>query len=187
MYKNSLFSIIKPGVNQFETKLYLATSEIDGLSIKEGWYVNYNTRESRANMQPSYNSVWFAKMKNSVKHIFLNKNMKHYVDNSILSTGFYGLQCNEVSFEYVASLINNKNFEIQKDRFSHGATQQGITDEDLKNIIIKVPSNEILKKYHDETKSLFNLFAKNIEENRNLIKLRDFLLPLLMNGQATIE
>lgn len=40
-------------------------------------------------------------MKNSIKHLYLNKEMNELVNNSILSTGFCGLQCSEDTFEYV--------------------------------------------------------------------------------------
>lgn len=61
---NCLSSIIKPGVEIFNTKTYLATADVKGTSISTGTIVDYDGRESRANMQPSINSVWFAKMKN---------------------------------------------------------------------------------------------------------------------------
>lgn len=57
-------------------------------------------------MQPTVNSVWFAKMKNSIKHLYLNEEMKTLIDNCILSTGFCGIQCSKESFEYVASFID---------------------------------------------------------------------------------
>ena len=117
LYKNALTSIIKPGVNPFATKNYLATAEVNGTSISHGTVVEYATRESRANMQPSVNSVWFAKMKNSIKHLYLNSHMKQLIENSILSTGFCGLQCSETSFEYMASFIEHSYFETIKDAF----------------------------------------------------------------------
>ena len=186
MFKNDLYSLIKPGVSQFDTKTYYATSEVNGMYISDGWTISYDNRESRANMTPTLYSVWFAKMKNSIKHLFLNDEMSNFVDNSILSTGFYGLQCNELTFEYVASVIHNSNFEKLKDILSHGATQQGIGDDDLKNIKLLVPSQELLKEYHNKTAPMFSLISKNINENNALIQLRNELLPLLMNGQATV-
>lgn len=108
---NCLSSVIKPGVKIFNTKTYLATADVKGTSISTGTIVDYDGRESRANMQPSINSVWFAKMKNSIKHLYLNKEMQPIISSSILSTGFCGLQCNEISFEYIASYVSNAYFE----------------------------------------------------------------------------
>ena len=48
--KNSLSEIIKPGVDTFEQKIYLATADVNGTDIGTGNVVEYETRESRANM-----------------------------------------------------------------------------------------------------------------------------------------
>ena len=186
MLSNELFSVISSGIDRFSTKKYYATADIICSSIGEGSDIEYETRESRANMQPVINSVWFAKMKNSIKHLYLNKEMNSFVNNSILSTGFYGLKCNEISFEYIASVVSAPIFEITKDRLSHGATQQGIGDDDMANITLLIPDDTTLSKYHEATKGFFAKISNNILENKRLIAIRNFLLPLLMNGQATI-
>ena len=186
MLSNELFSVISSGIDRFSTKKYYATADIIGTSIGEGIDIEYETRESRANMQPVINSIWFAKMKNSIKHLFLNKEMSSFVDNSILSTGFYGLKCNEISFEYIASVVSAPIFEITKDRLSHGATQQGIGDDDMANITLLIPDDTTLRKYHETTKGFFAKISNNILENKRLIAIRNFLLPLLMNGQVAI-
>ena len=184
---NCLSSIIKPGVEIFNTKTYLATADVKGTSISTGTIVDYDGRESRANIQPSINSVWFAKMKNSIKHLYLNKEMQPIISSSILSTGFCGLQCNEISFEYIASYVSNSYFEIHKDMLAHGATQEAVNNDDLEGVHIIIPENTVLRAYHEATQSIYAQISKNICENRELVKLRDWLLPMLMNGQATIS
>lgn len=184
---NCLSSIIKPGVEMFNSKTYLATADVKGTSISPGTIVDYDSRESRANMQPSVNSVWFAKMKNSIKHLYLNKEMQPMISSSILSTGFCGLQCNENSFEYMASYISNVYFEIHKDMLAHGATQEAVNNDDLSGVHIIIPEDTILQAYHEATQPIYAQISKNICENQELVKLRDWLLPMLMNGQATIN
>ena len=184
---NCLSSIIKPGVEIFNTKTYLATADVKGTSISTGTIVDYDGRESRANMQPSINSVWFAKMKNSIKHLCLNKEMQPIISSSILSTGFCGLQCNEISFEYIASYVSNAYFEIHKDMLAHGATQEAVNNDDLAGVHIIIPEDTVLRAYHETTQAIYAQISKNICENQELVKLRDWLLPMLMNGQATIN
>ena len=184
---NCLFSIIKPGVEIFNTKTYLATADVKGTSISTGTIVDYDDRESRANMQPSINSVWFAKMKNSIKHLYLNKEMQPIISSCILSTGFCGLQCNEISFEYIASYVSNAYFEIHKDMRAHGATQEAVNNDDLAGIHIIIPKDTVLRAFHEATQAIYAQISKNICENQELVKLRDWLLPMLMNGQATIS
>lgn len=122
LFENPLTTVIKPGVEPFKFKNYLATAEVNGTEISTGTIVEFETRESRANMQPYINSIWFAKMKNSIKHLYLNKEMTAIINGSILSTGFCGLQCDEDSFEYISSFIEHSYFETLKDMLAHGAT-----------------------------------------------------------------
>lgn len=70
---NRLTSVIKPGVEHFDTKTYLATADVKGTCISTGTIIDYESRESRANMQPSINSVWFAKMKKASNIFILTK------------------------------------------------------------------------------------------------------------------
>ena len=185
--KNPISEIIQTGVDAFERKIYLATADVSGTDISVGNIVDYDTRESRANMQPSYNSVWFAKMKNSVKHLYLNHQMEPLISKAILSTGFCGLQCSEQSFEYIASVIGYSYFETIKDTLAHGATQEAVNNDDLDNIMIVIPTEYVIDMYHNCTKATYAQISKNIFENQELTKLRDWLLPMLMNGQATIS
>ena len=187
LVNNPLSTVIKPGIDTFDTKEYLATAEVNGTTISLGTVIEYATRESRANMQPTVNSVWFAKMKNSIKHLYLNAEMQPIIRNTILSTGFCGIQCTDISFEFIASFIENKHFETIKDILAHGATQEAVNNEDLDAIGFAVPPSEILEQYHSITQSLYAQISKNICENRRLIALRDWLLPMLMNGQVTIS
>lgn len=186
VFKNRLSSIIKPGVTQFTTKTYLATAEVNGTSISTGRTVDFETRESRANMQPTENSVWFAKMKKSIKHLYLNHAMKPLIEESVLSTGFCGLQCSEYSFEYIASFIEHSYFETLKDTLAHGATQEAVNNDDLAGIALVIPPDEVLRLYHERTKGIYTQMSKNICENQELTRLRDWLLPMLMNGQAIV-
>ena len=187
VYSNQLSSIIKPGVDKFDTKTYFATADIKGTSLSSGTLIDYENRENRANMQPNVNSVWFAKMKNSIKHLYLNEEMLPIISSSILSTGFCGLQCSDVSFEYMASYISNTYFETHKDMLAHGATQEAVNNDDLAGIHIVIPDDKTLQNYHRITQPIYSQISKNICENQELVKIRDWLLPMLMNGQATIS
>ena len=185
--KNDLSSIIKPGVEHFTSKTYYPTSEVNGTTIGNGAMIDFETRESRANMQPTEYSVWFAKMKNSVKHLFLNPELKPIIDSSILSTGFSGLQCDEKSFEYISSVISSEYFETNKDTLAHGATQEAVNNDDLANIFFVIPDNTTLEKYHVVAEKLFSQISNNIIESKELTNLRDWLLPMLMNGQVSVN
>lgn len=185
---NELTKIIKPGIDKFEgTKNYLETADVTESNYTKGEEVTFENRASRANMQPTKNSVWFAKMKDSVKHLLINEEMQPLIERSIFSTGFLGLQCSSDSFEYIATYIKSEYFEKAKNKLAHGATQQAINNSDLRGIKIVIPCDEVLTEFHKRFKSIYSLISKKTIENKELIDMKDFLLPLLMNGQVTIS
>lgn len=185
--KNQLTSIVENGVDYFESKQYLATGDVEENEILSSSMIEYETRESRANMQPIINSVWFAKMKNSIKHLCFGEYSIEMINNYILSTGFCGLKCAEHSFEYINEFINSEYFEKHKDVLAHGATQEAVNNEDLKNIKILIPNDCILREFHNISKDIYEQIYNNKLEKQKLIKTREFLLPLLMNGQINVD
>ena len=186
---NDLTEIIQPSIDKFENeKIYLPTANIqDDKIIDFSNKITYKNRESRANMQPIRSSVWFAKMKNSKKILYFADYSKKYLDSLILSTGLCGLYCKNNSLEYIWNTINREYFEIKKDSLAHGATQQAINNDDLISIPLLIPPKNLIEQYHNKVKSIYKQkYLKEIE-NINLTTLRDFLLPMLMNGQVTIK
>lgn len=182
---NPLCNTIKTGVNPFKQKVYYETKHIqETLSLNQGLKVSYNKRPNRANMQPSIYSVWFAKMKDTKKHLFLNQHMQSWIKESILSTGFCGLQCQKHTFEYIASTIKYSPFETRKNNLATGATQKAINIEALDYIFILIPNKELLDNYSKITKPLYEKISNNIIETQTLTALRDFLLPLLLKQQV---
>ena len=91
-------------------------------------------------MQPVLNSVWFAKMKSTIKvYSFSNKN-KGEIDNYVLSTGFTGVKFNEeISSEYVKFFFLTRRFNEEKDKLSTGSTQSGINNSFISKIKIPLP------------------------------------------------
>lgn len=177
--------IIKPGIDKFNgSKHYIATAEVEGDKLNYNVpLIEYATRENRANMQPIKNSVWFAKMKNSIKHIYIAKNDDNLLKNYILSTGFCGIKCDEIAFEYIINYINLPYFENKKNILSHGATMEGINNDDLKSFQIHLPSKEKLESFHVKTKNIHCKISEINNITNQLRRLKEKLLPLLINGQ----
>lgn len=188
LFQNSLTTILKPKIEKFEGKKeYLATANINDRELTRGDKITYENRESRANMQPIKNSVWFAKMKASKKHLFLGEYSDDIIERNILSTGFMGLKCEEYAFEYLASYISSDIFEITKNEISHGATMQGIGNDDLKFINLLIPEKEIVINYKKKVEDIYKKMDLIRRENFKLVELRDWLLPMLMNGQIAVK
>ena len=69
---------------------------------------------------------------------------------------------------------------------STGSIFKGIRINTLLDMIAVFPPKSVVDKFSTEIKRLLTLKEKKVEENRELTKLRDWLLPMLMNGQATV-
>lgn len=179
--------IIKPGIDRFEgSKHYIATAEVDNDKVNyNAPLIEYETRENRANMQPVKNSVWFAKMKNSIKHIYVSDVDSMFCSNYIFSTGFVGIKCEDNAFEYLIDFINTPYFEMKKDILSHGATMEGVNNEDLKSIQIPLPSKDRLIDFHNKVKELHYQITMLNEQTFKLNNLKEKLLPLLINQQLS--
>ena len=70
---------------------------------------------------------------------------------------------------------------------STGSIFKGIRINTLLETELCVPPLSVILKFEERLASIFPLKSKNYEEIQRLSNLRDWLLPMLMNGQATIE
>ena len=63
-------------------------------------------------------------------------------------------------------------------------TMGHITTKHLEQSRIVLPQSHIYEKFNEIVSDLFEKMIKCEKENRELVSLRDFLLPMLMNGQV---
>tara|TARA_B100001989_G_C24545709_1_gene470600 strand:+ start:1532 stop:2794 length:1263 start_codon:yes stop_codon:yes gene_type:complete len=71
-------------------------------------------------------------------------------------------------------------------RQATGSIIKGITKDDLTMSRCLTPNNCQLKKFHELIKPIFDKIRNNKKENLCLKELRDWLLPMLMNGQVKV-
>jgi len=57
----------------------------------------------------------------------------------------------------------------------------------LSSTKVTIPPSKIINKFSQIFESIFNKYVLNSIENRNLIKLRDTLLPKLMTGKIRVN
>ena len=68
-----------------------------------------------------------------------------------------------------------------------GAVQPKISQANLKSIPVVIPPEEEIAAFNDSIDSLFSLIRNNEEQNKELSKLRDTLLPKLMSGEIDVS
>ena len=67
-----------------------------------------------------------------------------------------------------------------------GAQQPHINKGVLDESLLVIPDDATLNVYTSKASSLFLQIQNNLRQNKELAELRDWLLPLLMNGQVTV-
>lgn len=72
-------------------------------------------------------------------------------------------------------------------RLRTGAQQPHINKETVDSTLITLPVDSVLNQFYDRVEPLFERQMIAMKEAKELECLRDFLLPLLMNGQVTFK
>lgn len=134
------FVIVGSGIDFFKgMKNYLSTVSVQGTKIMHiEDEVSYFNRPSRANMQPKKDRLAFAKMRKTIKVLYIDEKLE---SNYILSTGFSLLETKGIYPNYVYQYLLSDFFNSQKDRFAEGTTQEAISNDDFEHIFISFPTS----------------------------------------------
>ncbi len=76
--------------------------------------------------------------------------------------------------------------QSQVRNFAAGAAQPNISGSQIESIKMAIPKRNLLKLYYDFSEGLFKQRQNLYEQNENLTKARDLLLPRLMNGDIPV-
>ena len=69
---------------------------------------------------------------------------------------------------------------------SSGSVFDSIVSNDIELTKLAIPKAEVIEEFAAVVEPAFEKIANNTRENQQLAQLRDWLLPLLMNGQVTV-
>ena len=72
-------------------------------------------------------------------------------------------------------------------KLSTGSARDNLSQDMIRNIKVVIPSNDILDRFYDFSNNIIKEITKKQQENEQLTQLRDWLLPMLMNGQVKVE
>lgn len=88
------------------------------------------------------------------------------------------------TFYYFELLRYLEHFKMMAEK--RKTTMGHITQDHLKQSRICIPPNELIYRAHEKIEPIFKKHLLHEKENQHLAKLRDWLLPMLMNGQVTV-
>ena len=155
------------------SSLFLNQNEFDIISLKSNQADNYLVSE---------NSILIARSGcPGATRIIMN------VDTNVIFCGFIICMENfhsdyKLYFAYCLKTLENTSATT-----TGGSILQNVSQDTLKRISVIIPPKDIITAYNEKTLALFKSQLSIQKEIEGLSKLRDNLLPLLMNGQVTLN
>ena len=110
-------------------------------------------------------------------NVIVSKPHSFVTNNSLI------LECDRKYHHYLKQYsLDNYYYE-----YTTGSAQPQITIDNIKDIALNIPSEELLDKFNKQMEPLENKYFSNLEEISKLEQLRDILLPKLMNGEIDLD
>ena len=70
---------------------------------------------------------------------------------------------------------------------SSGSARDNLSQELIRNLLMIIPDERVVENFFNLVDSYFLQITNNLKQNQELTQLRDWLLPMLMNGQVKVE
>ena len=117
----------------------------------------------------------------------LGKNAINYYEQVI---GF-GAFCSKIVPQkysaYINTFLQSSEFKGYLLKQSMGTNINNLTNSDILDCRLLLPNEEILYTFENMVEKNIRLISNNYRQNQELTQLRDWLLPMLMNGQVKVE
>ena len=89
--------------------------------------------------------------------------------------------------EFLYMFLTSEDFIKRCEGASAGSIFKGIRVATMLDMDILIPPLTLINQFTNIIKKPFQMFSKSQKESQILMSLRDFLLPMLMNGQVTFK
>lgn len=103
----------------------------------------------------------------------------------------FGAFCSKITpqkvfFEFVSIFLQSNNFRNYVKNQCLGTNINNLNNSHILHCPIVRPNDEYIEAFHKQIKLIYEKISCNIKQNHQLTQLRDFLLPMLMNGQVSV-
>ncbi len=181
-------NLLPTGVKEFDgTKKYFSTGSIHENEFKPEGEFTFTNRPSRANRIASIGDVLQARMKATDKGILIDEKL----DKQLFSTGFLQIRPfgNTYNNKLLYYLIKSDFFLSQKNELATGSTQEALTDNGAKEILIPLPplaeQHRIVAKLDALMQKVEN-YKQRIENIPTILKrFRQSVLAAAVSGKLT--
>ena len=115
-----------------------------------------------------------------------NAGVKFYVGDAAYSTDTWCITGADYYADYLYLLLESLKPELNL-KFFQGTGLKHLQKPLLRDKPIYIPTESEIKSFNDAVQPWMTMISENVRQNQELISLRNWLLPMLMNGQATIS
>lgn len=103
----------------------------------------------------------------------------------------FGAFCSKITpkkvfFEFVSIFLQSNNFRNYVKNQCLGTNINNLNNSHILHCPIVRPNDEYIEVFHKQIKLIYEKISCNVKQNHHLTQLRDFLLPMLMNGQVSV-
>ena len=184
------YKTIKKGEG-YENINYLDTSNLTNNLIENVQKINLKTENlpSRAQRIIQTNDILYSTVRPNQCHFGIIKNP---IENMIASTGFAQLtsKLSTIKNEFVYMYLSSEFAINRLDQIASSSVSAypSISPTDILNLPIAIPKDHnIIESICEVLEPIYSKIAINQKETQHLTQLRDWLLPMLMNGQVLVE
>ncbi|HBZ4200707.1 restriction endonuclease subunit S [Klebsiella pneumoniae] len=104
----------------------------------------------------------------------------------------FGAFCSKITpnnkFRYfINTFLQSEWFKSYINKQCMGTNINNLTNKHITKCEIICPASDVVELFENKMMPIYSKLASNTQENSRLTKLREWLLPLLMNGQVTVK
>jgi len=116
----------------------------------------------------------------------VGKNAFYYYDDKVSFGAFCSkLSANKSMRFYVNIHMQSDGFKKYISNVGLGTNINNLTNKHITEYKLLIPPKEILLQFENTVEGFYNKIGNNMKESQTLTELRDWLLPMLMNGQVS--
>jgi type I restriction enzyme S subunit len=107
--------------------------------------------------------------------------------NTLLNQRVGKFNCDKKYHSYFYLLSKRREQRQRLIKISTGSSQKNLSPIDAVKVYSSFPTSKVLEEFNKVTNPLIDKIVSNEKVSRKLEKLRDWLLPMLINGQITLK
>ncbi|WP_298641989.1 restriction endonuclease subunit S [uncultured Cardiobacterium sp.] len=108
------------------------------------------------------------------------------MNNLLLNQRVGKFICHKEYLYFFYLLFNRSESKERLEKLANGSSQSNLSPIEAVKDLFVCPSNIVLEQFNAKVDLLFEKLLLNQQQNYHLTQLRDFLLPMLMNGQVSV-